>query len=344
MLNLRNIIYIVFLSFVFGCGDQKSVNSSPTIYMSNTPTISETNSTKNVTAFRSIELIKDQIGDIYAESILSKDEKHVFVITGDKTKTVWEYSLIDYDISTNEPKKINTIVSLPSFKTIKVYPLSYGKLIYVLFLETERIDIYIYDYILKQKIDYHKIAYPHSSDFYIDPDEKYIMVEDYKIVINNLLRTSAEEKLIERLSDRIVNVAISENKKYAFVIARNVQIDNGHNLEFYELNDKSIQYISRARISTFLTSTELLKILELPNNRVAYIIYNHNTSLDIANPAYWVSIYDYKNKSSISTEPLHKIHDWDDAYVSYNGDFIYFRYHKYYIDISNIYQIAEILE
>ncbi len=189
MLGFKNIIYIVFLSFVFlGCDSDSPSNpldQKPILHINDGFQKSDD---INVTEARNA--IKKMIGVGYIKFYDSKDKRNIFVVSGG---TVQGFQLFDYDITKKEPELKNTILEWADY-IVDVLPLSKGKLIYQTYPPVKTTYIHVYDYILEKKISTYAIEYINSNELTLSLDEMSFMIENLKIDISDIYAEIAFSK------------------------------------------------------------------------------------------------------------------------------------------------------
>jgi len=104
---------------------------------------------------------------------------------------------------------------------LKVYPLGGNKLIYIIYSDYH-IRICIYDYLLHKILNrYEYIGKENSIDkFYLEPHEKYFIYNGKQIDISEIYPTVSEKELIEDLGERLTDLYISSDRKYAYVVVK----------------------------------------------------------------------------------------------------------------------------
>jgi len=331
MIFIRNIFFLSLI--VIGCGTPGSVNSNTTIVTN--PTI---NNDTNIA--ESINAIKRYTGDSYIESYISKDNKDVFTLSSKP----FGYSLFHYDVTQSRPAIINKIVDYTEAKISGIHVLSNGKIIYVLLPPVDIAYVYIYDYILKENIGIFNIDYTDECELYLDSNEKYFLVENYKIDLIDIYKQTGagyvEETVAQNFRDRLgsdfISASISKDNNYAFVVSKNR--NHGHNLEYFSINHLNNEFIYKNSILTLNENESILKVLVLNNSTIAYL----TTALDGAGGNGGFGIYDFFRGISISHIQLYNLYFGESAYISDDNNYIYFSENQFYsININHIYYPIE---
>ena len=335
MTFIRNIVFLSLI--VIGCGTPSSFDSKSNIIVNN-----DTNNTvsMDLNITESIDTIKKYIGDSYIESYTSKDNKDVFTLSSKP----FGYSLFHYDVTQSRPVIVNKIVNYTEAKISGIYVLSSGKIIYVLLPPVDIAYVYIYDYILKENIGIFNIDYKDECELYLDPSEKYLLVENYKIDLVDIykqtgagyIEETVEQNFRDRLGSDFINASVSKDNNYAFVVSKNR--NHGHNLEYFSINHLNNEFTYKNNILILNENELVLKVLALNNSTIAYL----TTALDGAVGNGTFGVYDFFRGVSISHIQLYNLYFGESAYISDDNNYIYFSENPFYsISINHIYYPTE---
>ena len=332
-------IIVIFLISIGGCGNSPFKPSPIVNPIDDKPSGDVSSKDLQKKYIKYMEIIKERLGSTYVKAYPSTDLRDVYVI---KQPSSYSYSLVDYDLSGSEPVVKKIIVSSYNNPITKVLPLPDNRLVYLVSLKMEKLEIHLYDVILGEETAWFWIFdsyYNTTGESYLDPSGKYLTLGRTYVDITDIHKplhwtianpnhVQTENLLRKQIGTDFVKVKITKDGENAFVVEKNP--NEGINLEYYKINNSKITYQSRVDTIEY---GEIPRILELPNSMISYLSHNLTAPED---SGYWMVIYDYFKNVQRGSTMLATIHNWQDAYIPvYEPDRIDFYNSDYYIDISH---------
>ena len=339
MYFIKYVLLIIVAFCLVSCGNPGSLTTNNIIVSNENEAKKSTE--KEVDSVKKWQrVLKEQLGQKYVDSVISKDQKHLFVTTNESSEIV----LSDYIIFDNAISFNMKIVSSFNGMMIQVYPMKNDKLIYLLYpiRHVETSEVAIYDYKFHHKILRYEYNYYDDFSFELDRNEKFFIFHQQKVELPDFSRSVAELSLIERLGKLLVEMRVSKDKQYAYVV------DNIHRFNFnlYVLDVSRTNYVEKSIIGS-IGKDEQFFAFDLPGDKVMIFTYYRYETEVTMHGIYDCKYGEFMGYASPETLKYVTYNDLFSAYLSNDGQKILFQgiYNKaYYIDISNIYRPQEVYQ